>query len=93
MKKQYGKPVVTFENFSFSSNFAAGCGDLIGLQSANANCLYYATFKDGDTCAFVDNGYPVFYSATTGCYTGPQGDYWGALCYHQAGENSRMFSS
>ena len=97
MKKNYAKPMVTFESFAFSSNIAGGCGDIIGMHTDENGCAVYGNFSEpGGTraCQFVDNGFRIFYSdAGSGCMMGPQEDELGNLCYHVSTDATRMFMS
>lgn len=95
MKKQYSKPVISFENFAFSSNIAGACASLIGLFSQGNTCRYYGTYSDpiNGSCEFMDNTYAIFLSSNSDCMTGPQEDDPDSLCYHVSTSETRMFAS
>ena len=93
MKKTYGKPIVSFESFAFSSNIAGGCGDIIGMQADARTCSVYGTFSTPNNCEFMDNGFAIFYSGNGECVMNPQEDNLGDLCYHVSTDASRMFMS
>lgn len=90
MKKNYQKPDIFFEDFAFSSNIAAGCGVAGNLH--DPGCTYYATHSDRDNCAFFDNGAKLFLESGP-CISTPVDGMFGNLCYHTAGEDSRIFNS
>ena len=90
MKKAYIKPVITFEDFAFSSNVAGECGGLVGLHGDG--CDMHANYSSGETCAFYDNGIALF-TKNQECVAHPDGDYLGNLCYHVNTAANRVFKS
>ncbi len=94
MKKTYGKPMVSFEDFAFSSNIAASCGTNIGIHAqSSSDCTAYGTFSDGSNCTFVENGVTIFLDFAMGCLATPQDYNPDNLCYHTADAAVRMFMS
>lgn len=82
MKKAYSKPEIVFENFSLSTNIAAGCEQKNELQS-------------GGTCGHKWGKSTIFTEEVTGCkkkVTDGSGDYNG-LCYHVPNESYNVFNS
>lgn len=94
MKKQYTKPVISFENFAFSSNIAGPCASMVGLFS-QSTCSFYGTYNDpvNGSCEFIDNGFAIFLSTNADCMMGPQEDDPGNLCYHVSTAETKMFAS
>ena len=92
MKKQYGKPDVTFESVSLSANIAGNCGT--GLNYHSMDCASYATSGDPYTggCVFVDNGYTVFNDVSI-CDVQPDGNSWSRVCYHVIMDEMKAFTS
>lgn len=90
MKKQYGKPNVTFENFSLSSNIASSCGSALNHHSMD--CNFYATFGNPSACVFFENGYSVFHDVAV-CDLQPDGNSWSKVCYHVVVDEMRAFTS
>lgn len=82
MKRNYVKPEIMFENFTMSTNIAAGCNFISKLQGKV------------DACGYMDdrgNG-PIFTSDVNGCtYTQPDG--YDSICYHVPNENYDIFTS
>lgn len=81
MKKAYSKPQILFEDFTLSTNIAAGCEVRVEGHSSG-------------TCGYkMGGGIVVFVSAETGCNTHePDGDLNG-LCYHVPIETNNLFNS
>lgn len=82
MKKTYQKPEIIFEDFSLSTNIAAGCEKQTNMPSVNQCGIYFG-------------GYYVFAEGMTGCETWPitlDEDYNG-LCYHTPTEGNNLFTS
>lgn len=93
MKKAYRKPDIMFESYSLSANIAGNCYSN-NLHTENTNCMQSATFANGESCVYYDNGYAVFTQSGGGCETCPQNDKYGNLCYHVSeGAAGIMFSS
>lgn len=87
MKKAYKKPVIVFEDFSLSTNIAAGCEEILNLPSTNA-C--FPTF--GRKTLFSDQysdscGYKVVEGTPD-----PDVNYDG-FCYHNPSESYNLFNS
>lgn len=83
MKKTYSKPEIMFENFSLSTNIAAGCELTTNLPSVNE-------------CGYPTRGGNVFLVTITGCtYTPPEDsdDMYNGFCYHTPAETNNLFSS
>lgn len=88
MKKTYGKPTISFENFAFSNNIASSCS---AVTHAENNCGSYAMQGDPTTCFFYSNEWLVFYSGV--CESYPEENKPGDLCYHVSTDSSRAFAS
>ena len=89
MKKAYAKPVITFEDFAFSSNVAGECGGVSGIHAQRA-CQAYGTSGSPTDCMFYDSG---FYLFNNGCDFGPDDGILGNLCYHVNTAANRIFKS
>ena len=85
MKKVYEKPMIVFENFSMSTNIAAGCEVQTNTPSENQ-------------CGVNMSGINVFLEGMTGCddfpvtNVGGDGQY-GNLCYHVPVGKDNLFNS
>lgn len=78
MKKVYVKPDIILVDFSLSSSIAT-------------ICRYTGTNVDVSSCGFVENGFVVFTSPSTGCtMPAPNG---AEFCYHAPTEDNSVFSS
>lgn len=91
MKKNYQKPDIFFEDFAFSSNIAAPCGNSEDLHTQN-QCNSYASFGNPNSCIYIDNGWIVFQNYSV-CSQVPQEKDPGNLCYHVSTDETRMFAS
>jgi hypothetical protein len=86
LKKIYSKPDIFFEDFSISTNIAAGCEEKPSLynDSVSACGVKWAA----DVYIFTEN--------IDGCnrklVDGQQGEYNG-LCYHNPSDNYNVFYS
>jgi hypothetical protein len=89
MKKAYAKPVITFEDFAFSSNVAGECGGAPGIH-AKGTCLAYGLSGSPTTCMFYDNGFTIFGDS---CDFGPDDGNLGNLCYHVSSAANKIFKS
>lgn len=82
MKKVYSKPDILFEDFSLSTNIAAGCEE-IPLQNINE-------------CGFKwSKGVYIFTDSVSGCshkVVDGDGEYNG-LCYHNPSSTNNVFYS
>lgn len=93
MKKTYVKPIVTFESFAFSSNIAAGCSAINGIQAESSSppCAAYGTQSSPENgCLFINGGAILFLDAP--CVDIPQDDKHDT-CYHVPTDATRMFMS
>lgn len=82
MKKVYEKPAIVFENFSLSTNIAAGCENPTNLPSHRQ-------------CGFDFSGLKVFSNGMSYCddiQIGEGEDYNG-ICYHTPTESNNLFIS
>lgn len=91
MKKAYAKPVITFEDFAFSSNVAGECGNAPGIFSQGANCKAYGLMNDPPACKFYDNGFTIFSQGS--CDFEPDDGNLGNLCYHVSSAANKIFKS
>lgn len=82
MKKAYSKPEIMFENFSLSTNIAAGCEHTTSLPSYEASCAYISS----------GFGEKIFVSAPNCEVTAPNGEY-GNICYHNPSYENNLFNS
>lgn len=83
MKKTYGKPDIVYENFSMSTNIAAGCE-----VKANYNDnICGVRWAEGTLSIFTD----MAFGCTTKVMDG-SGDYNG-LCYHNPTSANNVFIS
>lgn len=81
MKKAYSKPDIVFENFSLSTNIAAGCE--------------YSTNFARDVCGFKFGPDMIFLEKITGCtekVVDGDGQFNG-ICYHNPSDDNNIFSS
>jgi hypothetical protein len=83
MKKAYSKPDIVFEDFSLSTNIAAGCEE--------------KPFGNTSECGVKwSKGIFIFAEKMNGCnrklVDGQQGEYNG-LCYHNPTSNYNVFYS
>lgn len=84
MKKVYRKPEISFEDFSLTTNIAAGCGFDTNLPVQNS-C---GVDMGGGMIVFVDG----VYGCTTKVQLGDDGT-WNGMCYHVPIENNNVFNS
>ena len=89
MKKTYAKPVVSFESFAFSSNIAAGCGNINGIHRDDG-CDAYGTYTDVNTCMFINDGVILLMDQ---CFGPSPEDGQYDLCYHVPSPANRVFMS
>lgn len=83
MKREYTKPIIVFENFSMSTNIAAGCEHITNNHVENV-------------CGYLDQRDPtkirVFMVGIQGCVrTEPDG--YNGVCYHNPSETYNLFNS
>lgn len=79
MKKAYEKPDIIFENFSLSTNIAAGCEKIA---------------TSGDGCGFQFGDYIVFKSGSECTYPVTEGNnMFNNICYHNPSADSNLFNS
>jgi hypothetical protein len=62
------------------------------VHALNSSCQYYANHGNPDSCSFFDNGAILFLDFGP-CFSIPDEGEFGNLCYHTAGEDSRIFNS
>lgn len=80
MKKAYSKPDIVFEDFSLSTNIAAGCEAL-------------ANFPQGD-CGYVfAPDVVIFMEERHGCTTEVETGEYNGICYHNPSDDNNLFSS
>ncbi len=86
MKKVYVKPMIMFEDFTLTTNMAAGCEIKIEGQS-NGNCGYYSAFLDT----------PIFVTGVSGCTKkiedGSVENVNGKICYDVPISTNNLFNS
>ena len=81
MKKQYKKPLVLFDNFSLSTNIAAGCG--VSTNFGVDQCGYQFTV-----------GIVIFTQANNGCEKKiSPGENYNGICYHNPSDTNNLYSS
>ena len=82
MKKAYSKPDIVFENFSLSTNIAAGCE--VKTNFAQNQCGY--KFAPGIV---------IFLEGVNGCVKPVvDGDgQFNGICYHNPSDDNNIFSS
>ena len=81
MKKQYKKPLVLFDNFSLSTNIAAGCG--------------VSTNFGVDACGYqFAPGIFIFTQQNNGCGDKrPANGEYNGICYHNPSDTNNLYSS
>lgn len=82
MTKEYVKPQIVFEEFSLSTNIAAGCNIIIS-NSTQGVCAY----ED------VRNNKNVFTEAISACTTKQDDGASNGICYHVPIETNDLFNS
>ena len=83
MKKAYEKPMIVFENFSLSTNIAAGCEVKPDTQA------------NYDSCGVDFSGDIVFTVSLSGCKDTKiedSGEY-NSICYHVPSDAKNIFIS
>lgn len=83
MKKCYIAPEILFEDFSISTNIAAGCEEKTNLPSYNLCGL-----KWGKKVLFTDE-----LSACTTKFSSAGTNPYDGLCYHNPDSNYNLFNS
>ena len=81
-KKPYQKPEIVYEDFSLTTNIAAGCEAKTNLPSNN-------------TCGMLISGLYVFMEGMNGCSdweVEENGNYNG-ICYHTPTDQNNLFNS
>ena len=84
MKKTYSKPRIMFEDFTLSTNIAAGCEGIVGNPSKDA-CVVQGT-----------GGINIFDDSISLCDFTPGGigdTYWDQFCYNIPTEERNLFNS
>lgn len=81
MKKQYSAPDIFFEDFSLSTNIAAGCEE--------------TPFNNTDKCGVLGGpkGQTIFTEEILGCDKKIIGGYYNGLCYHNPYDDYNVFFS
>lgn len=80
MRRKYTKPEIMFEDFSLSTNIAAGCEVRTNMPTDN-NCGIYL-------------GEYVFAEGMTGCDTKISlNEAYNGICYHAPYETKNLFAS
>lgn len=82
MKKVYRKPAIVFENFTISTNIAAGCEVKTNTPS-QMQCAY------GET----EFGIPIFLDRVSACISTVQDGENNTFCYHIPIESNTLFNS
>lgn len=81
MKKEYMKPTIVFEDFTLSTNIAAGCDSIVGNPSQG-------------TCGIPGTGgICIFSTPETGCNILFDDGSYDGLCYHVPTEGNNLFNS
>lgn len=82
MTEKYVKPQIIFEEFSLSTNIAAGCNRIVDNQSKGV-------------CAFVGTGNIVVFDNQVGkaCVYKVDTDNWDGFCYHVPTDTNDLFNS
>ena len=82
MKRTYTKPEIVFEDFTLSTNIAAGCEVKIDTQ-AQGNCGYEF------------GGMVLFLNGIAGCSDEIEddGSRFNGLCYHNPTDLNNLFNS
>lgn len=82
MKKAYTKPEIVFEDFSLSTNIAAGCE-------------FPSQIHAKDSCGFYFEGVGfIFITEESGCVDREiETGVFSGICYHVPTEDSNVFSS
>ena len=82
MKKLYSKPEIMFENFTLSTNIAAGCEVKTNLQ-AEGGCGYQPPRQNK----------VIFTNELQGCTTTQADGLYNGICYDTPSENYNLFNS
>ena len=91
MKKAYAKPVITFEDFAFSSNVAGECS-APNIHTEQAGCIAFAgNFGTPQDCYFFDNSFSIFNQGV--CDFGPDDNNPFNLCYNVNTAANKIFKS
>ncbi len=93
MKKQYHKPLVSFESFGLSTSIAQTCAVQMITLTEYDKCGSYGTHSTpAGGCVFYDEGgYVIF--ASGDCVDRPVDNELGNLCYHVNADNQKVFIS
>lgn len=84
MRKAYSKPQIMFEDFTLSTNIAAGC-EVITYTPNSGTCAYKFTDEFGDT-------WNVFVSDVLACGTNEGDRPYNGVCYHLP-DDKNVFNS
>lgn len=85
MKKTYEKPQIMFEDFTLSTNIAAGCEVKTDTQ-ANGTCAYTTV----DEFLGAVN---IFLEGISACTTKAAGGEYNGFCYHNPYDSNNLFNS
>jgi hypothetical protein len=85
MKKTYSKPLIAIENFTLSTDMAANCENIFGLQAQ-------------DLCGIPDDnglGFTIFNTELSNqcMFPGQDDSRFNGLCYHIPAERNNLFNS
>ncbi len=80
MKKSYSKPAILFDDFSLSTNIAAGCENIVKTFAQ-----YQCGIKFGNVTFFHDSAYCARLL--------PNGSEFNGFCYHNPTDSNNHFSS
>ena len=84
MKKHYNKPEIMFEDFTISTNIAAGCERKTNTPYAGT-CAYEVKFGKGTTNFFLES--------ITACTTVESDGEYDGFCYHTPTDGNNLFNS
>lgn len=82
MRKAYSKPQIMFEDFTLSTNIAAGCEVKTNTPS-QMQCAY------GED----DFGYPIFTTEVSACISQVEESENDRFCYHIPNQGNNLFNS
>ncbi len=94
--KVYSKPEIIFDDFSLSTNIAAGCEFKTNLQSQEEQCAYLLGGDFGDGIAVFTDSMRMCVDSTnvsvglTGAQYGSGNDM---ICYHVPNQDRNVFNS
>lgn len=82
MKRTYTKPEIVFEDFTLSTNIAAGCEVRTDTQARGQ-------------CGYAWGGKVLFLDGVAGCsdIIKNDGEFFNGLCYHNPSDLNNLFNS